>query len=46
MSKKPKDQQWFNDTYSKVEVINIIGSRRLNLAGSLTIKDFKNLKSN
>ncbi|GBC41437.1 uncharacterized protein OCT59_001594 [Rhizophagus irregularis] len=43
--KNQKDQQWFDEKYSNEEVINIVGRKRLNLAGSLKIEDFKNLKN-
>ncbi|CAB4493588.1 unnamed protein product [Rhizophagus irregularis] len=43
--KNQKDQQWFDEKYSNEEVIIIVGRKRLNLAGSLKIEGFKNLKN-
>ncbi|CAB4431282.1 unnamed protein product [Rhizophagus irregularis] len=38
-------QQWFNETYSKKENIDIAESKNLKLKGFLEIKDFTKLKS-
>ncbi|CAB4431192.1 unnamed protein product [Rhizophagus irregularis] len=40
-----KDQQWFDEKYSKGKFINIIGNKRINFNGSLTIEGFKYLES-
>ncbi|RIA88995.1 hypothetical protein C1645_217430 [Glomus cerebriforme] len=42
---KTKGQQWFNDKYSKETEVNIVGSRRLDLVGSLKVENFTNLTS-
>ncbi|RGB23491.1 AIG1 family-domain-containing protein [Rhizophagus diaphanus] len=44
-NKGRKDQQWFDEKYSKMKDIVITGSRRLNFTGSLQIERFNNLES-
>ncbi|CAB4381715.1 unnamed protein product [Rhizophagus irregularis] len=47
MSKKKgqKDQQWFDENYSKEKVIVITGGWRSNFTGSLKVESFKDLES-
>ncbi|CAB4411685.1 unnamed protein product [Rhizophagus irregularis] len=41
---KKRDQQWFNEKYSEVEVMDITDNRRLNFTDYLKIEGFKNLR--